>query len=796
MENSSPSSSEASFILVGGQAPGNDSTTPTPSKKPVAAKVSAAVHPSSDPKYSPGSANTYAHDWSSHGTGGPLRTHGRHFIDAYGRVCSLRGVNLSGSCKTPANDDNDAFPDGHRGVTFVGRPFPLDEAPDHLARLRRWGLTFVRFLVTWEAIEHEGPGIYDHEYLAYIRNLLSLFPQYGISAFVSIHQDVWSRYSGGSGAPAWTLESVGFDLFGLHESEAAWLLGVKGGGHVEEERGLWPCGYQKLAAATMATCFWAGDTFAPKLLIKDRDGNDVPVQQYLQNAFLDMSEALVKAVGDLDAVIGFEMMNEPHRGYIDLKSLHEFDYNTDLHLAYIPSPFQSFQLGAGHPTMVSHWTRSFPMPTRKTGEAILNVKRRKAWREDGPTFGECVWAMHGVWGWDRNKDAAVVLRENYFVKHPLTGDKVDWYTDFYYPFLHKWVDRVRSVSPPEKLVFVEAIPNEFCPASWTPEHCFPNMVYAPHWYDLNALFTKAFGDFSVNVQGLSRGMFPLKAFYWGQKGARDNYALQIRNIVEGGYKVLGEKPVLIGECGVPMDMNKGEAFRTDDFSWQTRMMDAMITGLERSLIGFTLWNYNPFNDDRLGDHWNGENFSWFSQRRALPSSLLYHEQAAPSLDQGGRILRAVVRPYPAKVAGIPLKFEYEMTTGAFSFEWAVPTATSSSGSSSTPRTSTPPLTGHPELTATETEIYLPSSLTLGRKVIVRGLNGDDRYLYDPDRQTLFVVAVSPEPGKKYRIEVELQPPLKPVFEVNDFWGDFGAMIWSFLVLVLGVVAFFLMRAAA
>ena len=26
------------------------------------------------------------------------------------------------------------------------------------------------------------------------------------------------------------------------------------------------------------------------------------------------------------------MMNEPHRGYIDLPSLHGFDYNTDLHL--------------------------------------------------------------------------------------------------------------------------------------------------------------------------------------------------------------------------------------------------------------------------------------------------------------------------------------------------------------------------------------------------------------------------------------------------------------------------------
>jgi hypothetical protein len=93
---------------------------------------------------------------------------------------------------------------------------------------------------------------YDMEYLGYIRNLLSIMPQYGMTAFVVIHQDVWSRYSGGSGAPAWTLEAVGFDLHTLEESGAAWLLGVKGGGHNEAERGVWPCGYQKLAASTMA----------------------------------------------------------------------------------------------------------------------------------------------------------------------------------------------------------------------------------------------------------------------------------------------------------------------------------------------------------------------------------------------------------------------------------------------------------------------------------------------------------------------------------------------------------------
>jgi hypothetical protein len=146
------------------------------------------------------------------------------------------------------------------------------------------------------------------------------------------------------------------------------------------------------------------------------------------------------------------------------------------------------------------------------------------------------------------------------------------------------------------------------------------MVYAPHWYDLYSLFNKAFGEFSVNVQGLSRvrrsflhlvsppnvlllqGMFPLKAFYWGHKGARDNFSLQIRTLKEEAHKSLGDIPVLFGECGIPLDMkyafaisclsfvydflSKGEAFVTDDFIWQKRMMDALITAMDHSLVGF------------------------------------------------------------------------------------------------------------------------------------------------------------------------------------------------------------------
>lgn len=71
----------------------------------------------------------------------------------------------------------------------------------------------------------------------------------------SARPDVFSRLSGGSGAPGWTLEIAGFDLSDdgalLETAGAAYLGGVREFGEQHIDRGRWPTGYQKLVCATM-----------------------------------------------------------------------------------------------------------------------------------------------------------------------------------------------------------------------------------------------------------------------------------------------------------------------------------------------------------------------------------------------------------------------------------------------------------------------------------------------------------------------------------------------------------------
>ncbi|KAF9928731.1 hypothetical protein FBU30_002149 [Linnemannia zychae] len=585
-----------------------------------------------------------AHDWYA---GGRITSHGRWFRDSQNRTLLMRGVNLCGNSKLPTTPNgsthlNEGFFD-HKNVCFLGRPFPRDQADDHFSRLKRWGLTFVRLLVPWEALEHSGPGIYDEKFIDSLIELIEIMPRYGIKCFIDPHQDCWSRFSGGSGAPGWTFEAAGLDIKKFKETGAAYVH------NTNQEAGdsppmVWPTNYTKLAASTMFTLFWAGDTFAPKKMYQGE-----PIQQFLQNRYLECYHHLAKRLSHLDAVVGFEVMNEPHPGYVGLKNLKRYDFNSNLFFGDSPSALESFALGDGMALPIEVWVKSWPYPTKKERTRIINAKNESAWID-----GECLWKQHGVWSVNEKTGKPRLDRPDYFTRDPVTGEKLD-FNRFYLDFVNRYSHAIQSVLP-SAFIFVGPIPNEPAPV-WSPGDHEENIVYAPHWYDLHSIFNKTFdGRITHDVQSLSKGQNVFSATYFGLKGAKKNYHGQLANVLRLGLQNVGTKPCLVGECGIPMDINQRAAFMSGDYGYHTKFLDAVLSAMESNLLSFTLWNYNTTNDNTYGDHWNGEDFSIFSQDSPQPSprngDIDFPSATKPSLRQEApSFAKEVMRRAAVQAAG-------------------------------------------------------------------------------------------------------------------------------------------------
>lgn len=123
-----------------------------------------------------------------------LRIDGQIFRDPHNREITLRGINVAGDAKYPKTPDVPSFVSDHffegDTVSFVGRPFSLDDAHKHFARLRGWGYNTIRYIFTWEAIEHAGPGTYDDEWISFTIEVLRVAKKYGFYIFLDPHQDV------------------------------------------------------------------------------------------------------------------------------------------------------------------------------------------------------------------------------------------------------------------------------------------------------------------------------------------------------------------------------------------------------------------------------------------------------------------------------------------------------------------------------------------------------------------------------------------------------------------------------
>jgi len=556
---------------------------------------------------------------------------GAHFKDEHGRTLLLRGVNLGGSSKVPWPDGATHLGAGffdHRNVSFVGRPFPLDEADEHLERLSAWGLTCLRLVVPWEAIEHAGPGIYDDAYLDYVYSIARKAGEHGLNLVIDPHQDVWSRFSGGDGAPGWTLEAVGFDLTGFADTGAAIVQAVHGDPFPKM---IWPTNGSKLAAATMFTLFFGGDDFAPQTRI---DGE--PVQQFLQRHYLAAIQQVALRLRGLPHVAGYDILNEPLPGYIGWRDLNTTE--GALTLGPCPTPFQAMLLGSGMPQEVAMWklgTVSF----RRTGTRLVNAARRRAWREGC----DCVWRQNGVWDFDA-AGAPHLLRPRHFSE--VRGTRVDFGRDYLQPFARHFAAAIRAIDP-RALIFLEPEPGHLEPP-WRAEDA-RGVAFAPHWYDGHVLMSKQFSSLLAANAHTRKPVFlpgPI----------RRSFARQLANLREGGERA--GMPVLLAEFGIPFDLAHGRAYRTGDFRAQIKALDRSFRAVEDNLLSCMLWNYTADNTNAHGDGWNGEDFSIFSRDQG---------DELGDINSGGRALAAVVRPYPRAIAGEPLWLSFDMRRRVFEF---------------------------------------------------------------------------------------------------------------------------------
>lgn len=561
----------------------------------------------------------------------------QYFIDRLNRKVFFRGVNLGGSSKVPLHPDGASFKkEGfyeHLNVSFVGRPFPLAEADEHFQRLKKWGFNFLRLLTTWEAIEHFGPGIFDEEYLDYFEQIVKKAGEYDFKIFIDPHQDVWSRFTGGDGAPGWTLELAGFDVKNIHPSGAAIVHNIHGDPYPKM---VWSTNYQKLAAATMFTLFFGGRDFAPNFHIAG-----IQIQDYLQEHYINSILKIVERLKNYDHVIGYDSLNEPSSGWIGHPDLRE--NHGQLKLGEMPTPWQSILLGDGRQQEVEIWKIRM-LGLRLTDWKMINQKEVRAWQAGS----ECLWKQHGVWTTD-DKNNPVLINPYYFSE--VNGENVDFSNHYLKPFINRFSTAVRKIDE-DAAIFIEGDPELKLPV-WTDQDV-QMIVNATHWYDGVTLLTKNFNpNYTMDTDNMK--------LVFGKKNVKKVFYHQLKNIIKDSDEKLGGVPTVIGEFGIPFDLNNKRSYKNGDFSSQAEALDLYYQIIEELFLDSTIWNYTSDNSNERGDLWNDEDLSIFSRDQQVDPDNIY---------SGGRGLNAIVRPHLRLISGDPRRqsFDYRRKEYTLLFE--------------------------------------------------------------------------------------------------------------------------------
>jgi hypothetical protein len=558
------------------------------------------------------------------------------FKDSEGRSVLLRGVNLGGSSKVPFTPDGATHIrtdfSTHRNISFVGRPFPLEEADEHYTRLKSWGFNCLRFLITWEAIEHEGPGVYDREYLDYLETILEKAGDYGFYVFIDPHQDVWSRMTGGDCAPGWLFEKLGLDFTAFDATEAAIVMQYR---YPDYEPMSWPQNYNRFAAATMFTLFFGGNDFAPHCLVEGQ-----PVQEYMQTHYINAIKRVAERLRDFPHVTGYEYLNEPHPGFIGMDDLTEpIRVAGQIMPGLQVSPFDGMVLASGisRTVKVAELKR---LGVKITGETTIDPGGNSCWLCDR----EDIWQKEGIWEINPG-GSPVLLRPHYF--RSVNGNPVTFFADYLKPCINRYAMEIRRIHP-DTFIFIAGEPYHPETMKWGSQDA-ETVINASHWYDSITLITKKFSTW-YNYD-ITEGKLVLT-----KRSIRKMFNRQLAMMKEASAG-MQNVPTLIGEFGIPFDMNNRKAYRTGDFSSQIKALSMNYDALDSLLLHSTLWNYTADNTNQWGDQWNLEDLSIFSR----------DQKNSDDISSGGRAIKGFCRPYARRTAGTPLHMSFDSKKGRFLF---------------------------------------------------------------------------------------------------------------------------------
>jgi hypothetical protein len=583
---------------------------------------------------------------------------GCFFVDKHGRQVILRGVNLGGDSKVPFPYGGTHFPSNfsdHYTVSFVGRPFPLSEAEQHFERIRSWGFNTVRLLVTWEAVAHAGPKTIDKSFLSYFRKICEIAEQFDLYIFIDFHQDAFSRMSGGDGAPGWVFEKLGIDFTRLSTADCAHVMQYKYD-YLDDDKlqtgyapMSWSSNYNLPLNKIVWTLFWGGHLCTPNFLI---DGQNV--KDFLHEEYFFALEAICKSVSDLNNIIGIEPINEPNFGFWGETLT---DTNWEIGQSIVGKQKAGLHIEAASAILIAAgYKQTVPVTEKKYDTGSLQVVEKVCLNPNGLSIWRlgCPFEASGLYDLNQGpiewKNPLVFL-ENTYESSSSSG----MYKDFYIKarvLLDKYCKGW--------LLFCELDPFDAVTGVQFPESMPDNSVNAGHWYDLSILYEKDFDaenhrDFLTGTR--EHGRSEIKARY-------ERQILQVCKASQTNPRM----PILLGEVGVPMDLQQGkdyQCWRIGDVSkiWQKQKfaMSLMYDVLDKLRLSSMHWNYTASNRNALniGDGWNQEDLSIFSR-----DQLDEHD----SITNGARGLEGFSRPYIPCAQGLVYFFNFDSESKKVFFE--------------------------------------------------------------------------------------------------------------------------------